>query len=293
MHLAACNHDPPAQLVPVIKRMTHDTIPIGDLLADSGYAYRIPQTWALPLRRLGIDLIVDLHPGDRGPHGTHKGATCANGNLYCPATPKALLDISPLPRAATAEQTTAHDRRCVELAKYKLSAITAHDRDGYHRVICPAAQGKLRCPHRPASITLPHERPTIHNPPEHPPVCCTQQTITVPPHINAKTAQKHDYPSPQHRTSYNRRSAAERTFSTITDPATTDIARGWCRLMGLTPIALFTATALIARNIRIADSFAARQAENQRREACGLPPKRRTRRRTTIHDLAPTAHAPP
>ncbi|MFZ0383622.1 MAG: hypothetical protein WCD11_22080 [Solirubrobacteraceae bacterium] len=62
--------------------------------------------------------------------------------------------------------------------------------------------------------------------------------------------------------------------------------------MGLTPIALFTATALIVRNIRMADAFTAHQAENQRREACGLPPKRRKRRRQTIHHLAATAHAP-
>jgi hypothetical protein len=41
----------------------------------------------------------------------------------------------------------------------------------------------------------------------------------------------------------------------------------------------------------VADAFTARQAENQRRAAYGLPPKTRTRRRTTLHDLA-TAHAP-
>ena len=91
-------------------------------------------------------------------------------------------------------------------------------------MICPAAQGKLRCPHQPQSLTLPeHDRPTILDPPEHPPVCCTQQTFTVPPTVNAKTAQKHDYPSPQHRTSYNRRTAAERTFAPPKDPASTDI----------------------------------------------------------------------
>ena len=61
--------------------------------------------------------------------------------------------------------------------------------------------------------------------------------------------------------------------------------------MGLTPIALFTATALIARNIRVADAHTARQAENQHRTVCGLPPKRRKRRRTTTHDLI-VAHAP-
>ena len=113
----------------------------------------------------------------------------------------------------------------------------------------------------------------------------------MPPHINAKTAQKHDYPSAEHRNSYNRRTAAERTFATLTDRATNDLSRGWCRQTGLTAIALHTATALIARNIRVADAHAARQAENQRREACGLPPKHRKRRRTTTHDLA-AAHAP-
>ena len=90
--------------------------------------------------------------------------------------------------------------------------------------------------------------------------------------MNAKTAQKHDYPSPAHRNSYARRSSAERTFSTIKDPATNDTSRGWCRLMGLAPIALFCATTLIARNLRIHDSYTARQAENERRAANGLPP---------------------
>jgi hypothetical protein len=292
MHLSSCDHDPPPAFVPVLQRMHNSGITISDVLVDSGYSYRIPETWALPIRQLGIDLIHDLHPNDRSPHGTHHGAIINNGNLYCPATPTTLLALGPLHRSATPEQTVTHDQLCRELAAYKLSPITSHDHDGYHRTICPAAQGKLRCAHRPQSITLPNDRPTILDPPEHPPVCCTQQTITVPPSVNAKTAQKHDYPSAAHRTSYNRRTAAERTFATLTDRATNDLSRGWCRLMGLTPIALFTATALIARNIRIHDAFTARQAENQRREACGLPPKHRKRRRNTIHDLAATAHAP-
>lgn len=293
MHLASCDHDPPAELVPVLERMTASAITIADVLADSGYAYRKPETWALPVRALGAQLIQDLHPNDRGPDATHMGAICANGRLYCPATPTALLEISPLGRGASAQQTTTHDQQSAELARYKLSPITRHDPDGYHRTICPAAQGKLRCPHRPASLTLPYDRPTISDAPEHPPACCTQQTITVPPSVNAKTAQKHDYPSPEHRASYARRSGAERTFSTIKDPATNNISRGWCRLMGLAPIALFSATVLIVRNLRVHDAFTARQAENQRRAADGLAPKHRQRRRQTTADLITTANAPP
>jgi hypothetical protein len=293
MHLASCQHDPPAQIVPVIQRMHTSGIPIADLLADSGYSYRVPETWALPLRALGAHLIQDLHPADRGPHGTHHGAIRHNGNLYCPATPTTLLELGPLPPGATPEQTQAHDTQSAELARYKLSPLTSYDPDGYRRVICPAAQGKLRCPHQPASITLTHDRPTILTPPQAPPACCTQKTITVPPTVNAKTAQKHDYPSRQHRLSYNRRTAAERTFATLTDRATNDLTRGWCRLTGLTPIALLITTALIARNIRINDAFHARQAENQRRAAQGLPPKQRKRRRQTTEDLISAANPPP
>jgi hypothetical protein len=292
MHLASCDHDPPPAFVPVLERMKASGIALADLLADSGYSYRVPATWALPIRALGADLIVDLHPNDRGPNGTHHGAICSNGRLYCPATPTALLEISPLPRGASVAQTAAHDQRTNELARYKLSAITRHDRDGYHRAICPAVQNKLRCPLRPESLTLPHTRPTILDPPEHPPACCHQKTITVPASVNAKTAQKHDYPSAEHRHSYNRRTSAERTFSTIKDPATNDTSKGWCRITGLTAIALLTATILIARNLRIHDAFTARQAENERRAANGLPPKHRKRRRTTTNNLTAQT-APP
>ncbi len=293
IQLTSCHIDPPAALVPVLARMTKDAIKIGDVLADSGYAYRVAERWALPVRRLGAQLVQDLHPNDQGTHGTHKGAVCHNGNLYCPATPKPLFELQPLARGASAEQTQAHDQRSDELSRYKLSAITSYDQDGYHRVACPAAQGKLRCPLRPASMTLAHARPQVLNTPEHPPTCCSQQTITVPASINAKTAQKHDYPSPQHRRSYARRSAAERTYATVKDPAANNLNKGSCRLMGLTPIALFTATVFIARNLRITDAFAAHQAEDQRRAANGLPPKQRRRRRQTTEDLINAANAPP
>ncbi len=111
--------------------------------------------------------------------------------------------------------------------------------------------------------------------------------------MNAKTAQKHDYPSPTHRDSYARRSSAERTFSTIKDPATNDTSRSWCRITGLTAIALFCAGVLIARNLRVADAFAARQAENEQRAANGLPPKHRRRRRHATQQLINAANTPP
>jgi hypothetical protein len=292
VQIASCHTDPPPALVPVIERMVAAGIAVTDLLADSGYAYRKAESWALPLRRLGVRLVQDTHPRDRGPRGTHMGAVRSNGNLYCPATPAALLELAPPARGADPQQIRAHDRLAGELASHKLGRISGYDPDGYHRVACPAVQGKLRCPLRPESLALAHSRPEVLEPPTEPPACCHQRTLTVPPQVNAKTAQKHDYPSPAHRRSYARRTAAERAYASVKDRASNDLTRGWCRLMGLTPIALFAATLFVARNQRVADAFRARRAEHARRLAAGLPPKRRRRRRG-LDDLIAAANAPP
>jgi len=286
MTLTSCTLDPARALVPMLTRMPGNGIALGDILAGSGYAHRDAGAWAIPLRAAGAQLIQDLHPHDRGPQGTHAGAIIANGNLYCPATPATLLQLGPLPRDATPDQITVHDTQATELARHKLGRITADDADGYHRVTCPAAMGKIRCPLRAGSMTRDRSRPEILTPPQHPPACCTQQTITVPPQVAAKTRQKHDYPSPAHRRSYARRTSSERTFSTIKDTATSNIARGWCRLTGLPPLHLWLACLLTVRNQRILTAWDTRQAGNTRRAAAGLPPKTRRRQRTTLTSLA-------
>jgi hypothetical protein len=284
--MCSCHLDPVRALLPVLLAMPAAGIPLGDVIDDSGYAHRDAGAWAIPLRAAGAQLVQDLHPHDRGPQGTHHGAVICNGSLYCPATPATLLQLGPLPPGATPEQTAAHDQQTAELARHKLGRHTADDADGYHRVSCPAAAGKIRCPLRPASMTLDRNRPEILTPPRHPPACCTQQTITVGPQIAAKTRQKHDYPSAAWRRSYARRTSAERAFSTIKDPATTSIARGWCRLMGLTPLMLWMACLLAIRNQRILHAYNARQASNARRAAAGLPPKTRKHRRTPLAQLS-------
>ena len=60
-----------------------------------------PRELGGPAAPAGAQLIQDLHPHDRGPNGTHHGAIISNGNLYCPATPRALLELGPLARDAT------------------------------------------------------------------------------------------------------------------------------------------------------------------------------------------------
>jgi hypothetical protein len=279
-------HDPAVALVPVLAGMAASGIAAGDILADSGFSSRQPGTWANPLRGIGANLVQDLHPADRGPRGTHQGAIICNGNLYCPATPKPLLQLAPLPPAATADEITAHDAQTAELARYKLGLHAADDADGYRRLACPAA-GKIRCPLRPASMTLDRDRPEILTPPKHPQACCTQKTITAGPQVAAKTRQKHDYPSQAWRHSYRRRTASERLNSSIKDTATGSIDRGWIRLTGVTPLMLCLACLMVMRNQRILAAFQARQDDEARRAANGLPPRQRARRRRELAGATP------
>jgi hypothetical protein len=137
--------------------------------------------------------------------------------------------------------------------------------------------GKLRCPLRADSMALDFERPEVLDPPPgEVPRCCAQASLTVPPVVNAKTRQKHDYPSPAHRRSYARRSAAERSFSTLKDPATTDTRRGWCRLLGRTKNLIMYAFAAVVRNLCILAVWQRRLDEAARRAAS---PGTRQRRR--------------
>jgi hypothetical protein len=284
---ASSSHDPAAALAAVLASMAAAAgVPLGDVLADSGYSHRVPATWAQPLRAAGAKLVQDLHPHDRGPQGTHEGAVICNGNLYCPQTPKPLLQLIPLPPGTSANQVAAHDQQTAELARYKLGIHTAEDADGCRRHICPAAAGKIRCPLRPQSMTLDRSRPEILTPPEHPPACCTQQTITAGPGVAAKTRQKHDYPSAEWRASYARRTAAERVNAGIKDPAVNSIDQGWIRQTGLTELMLWLACLMVVRNQRTLAAWDKRQQHSARGAA---RPRSRKRRR----ELAGAPAGPP
>jgi hypothetical protein len=288
--VASPGHDPAAGLAGVLTTMPASGIALGDIIADSGYAHRVPGTWANPLRAAGADLVQDLHPHDRGPRGTHQGAIIANGNLYCPATPAPLLQLVALPPAATTAEVAAHDQKTAELSRYKLGVHAAGDADGYRRHACPATAGKIRCPLKPASMALPRDRPEILSPPGHPPACCTQLTITAGPEVAEKTRQKHDYPSQAWRISYRRRTAAERLNAAIKDPAVNSIDRGWIRLTGVTPLMLWLACLMAVRNQRTLHASEARQQDHARRAAAsGQQPRARKRRR----ELAGAPAGPP
>jgi len=150
--LSGCDHDPVRQLAAVLLRMAADGIPLGDITDDSGYAHRDAEARAVPLRNAGAQLAQDLHPHDRGPKGTHHGAVIANGNLYCPQTPRTLPELAPLPPAASSAS---------------------------HR---PRSAGRRASP---AQTRPAHRRRRRRLPPRHLPSHRRQDPLPAPPGLNA------------------------------------------------------------------------------------------------------------
>jgi hypothetical protein len=186
MTLSSCRHDPVPAFAPVLTAMPAAGVPLGDVLADSGYSHRVPANWAAPLRRAGAALIQDLHPPRPRPQGHSPGRGHRQREPLLPVrTARAAGTRAPRPQRdeRAGRRPRREDRRGRDLADCKLGRLTSDDADGYHRAQCPAAAGKIRCPLRPASMTLDRDRPEVLSPPEHPQACCTRQTITVPPDV--------------------------------------------------------------------------------------------------------------
>jgi len=90
-----------------------------------------------------------------------------------------------------------------------------------------------------------------------------------------------------------RRSAAERSNARIKDPARIDVNKGWCRQLGFVPMTVLLTCAIVVRNLAVTDTFRKLEEDDQWREAGGLAPRTRRRRRRALADiLEATTHEP-
>ena len=271
--------------------------------ADSGYAHRDAQAWAIPLRtgrRRAGPGPAPARPRTPGnpPRRHHRQRQ--------PLLPGHAHHIA-APRPAGPRRHPAGNRRARRPGR---RARPAQARPNHHRRPRRLPPGHLPRRHRqdpmpaPPGLddTQPATGPRSSPRPKTRPPAAPSRPSPSRPQVAAKTRQKHDYPSPAHRRSYARRTGAERTFATLKDPATTSIARGWCRLTGPTPLTLWLACLLAVRNQRILDAWHARQARDARRAAAGLPPKtqapppqnpRQPRRRPAITGPSPAIFRAP
>ena len=168
--LSSCRHDPVPRLRPRADRDARQRHP----------ARRRPRRLRLlPPRSRGTG------PSRSAPPARSSSRTCTpttaapRAPTRAPSSPTGTCTARPprAPAGTRAARPRRHarsrpprtTRKTAEPARYKLGRLTADDADGYHRVQCPAATGKIRCPLRPASMTLDRDRPEILQPPRAPP----------------------------------------------------------------------------------------------------------------------------
>lgn len=215
-----------AYAVQLIDRLHKQEKPLSDLVIDRGYNFAKPERFHIPIRQAGMNLVFDLHRTDRGPKGTHEGALVVDGDLYCPALPKPFHHLEPPTVHAPRKTIEAFQTKIEIRRKYGFKKLARRpDKDGYMRMQCPAAAGKIRCPYQPKSLQLPFDKPTVSEPPAAKPKCCSQQTITVPPIVAIKPLARPQQPKQTKGHPYR---VAFAGVQTPAGPSTT-YSSSWCR----------------------------------------------------------------
>jgi len=136
-------------------------------------------------------LVMDLHPSDRGTQAPTAGDLFQRCPLL-PGHPRRCFRSNRF-RVKQARRDKLHDA-----AQPSFSATSSARRRLRRRRISPRrlpggpGQAALPGTELPCTLLLPPRDP---HPSFAPATCCVQKTITVPPSVNAKTAQRHDYPS--------------------------------------------------------------------------------------------------
>lgn len=221
------------------------------LLADRGYTYLDSQRWALPIHRLGIDQVIDLHTSQRKTRpGPIPGTFYLDGGLFVTHLPKRLHDLSAFSLGMTAEQTDTLCATYDERAPYAFTPLGKPDRErGTQRYRGPALTGRVRCPNTPASMRLdPAKRPTTPCVEGEPCACGT--TVTLGPDDYFATRQRLLYGTTAWKASYGRRSAVESANANL-KAHHAELRRGSTRVMGTRRTGILLAFILAAVNASV------------------------------------------
>lgn len=292
-----CGTDVVAPSLRLLDRMGEGGRPVDELLVDRGYSFKDGSRWGAELSRRDIAQVLDLHPTEVGPR-EHEGMVVIAGVPHRPALPEELwhiqrparLSVPVLKASATSVERERHqlkvdqleafadtvaERQCYSFVKFARPRRTAKDQ-GAWRWECPAQAGKLRCANCPMSAHLPADTPEVADPPDPhsaggAPACCTQRTVTVPGAATRKLAQEHYWGSPEWFTSFAGRTRVEGFFGNLKGASTSNVRRGWCRLMGIVKTSVMVACAVAATSISLLRAWAKRTGDYSCRLAAPLP----------------------
>lgn len=299
--LTPANVDPQTQVMGVVRDLVAEQR-IDTLISDRGYTFSKAERWALPLKEMGVEPVLDLHPDQRSTQGSYDGALMIDGGFYCPAMPQSLHHIERLDQFA---KKAEREKFFADIERRQLYEFRNHGVPGPgkpQRMKCPAAAGVIRCPLKPASQNLPYTYPTAYPDPglqSDPPTCCAQTTISVPVEIQANTRQKLTWGTREWFDVYGRlRPSVESFFGLIKDPGKEHMSRGRIKMMGLAKTSVMVAFWAAAANLRLLDAFEreqARLANAKTKSALSVFVSRTPRRRRALSlaGRAASANAPP
>lgn len=132
-------------------------------------------------------------------------------------------------------------------------------------------------------MNLPYDQPTIYPGQEllaAPPVCCTQQTMSVPVEIQSNTRQTPAWGTRDWFDIYGRfRPAVESFFSMITDAGKEHMERGRIKVMGIAKTSILVAFWAASANFRLIDAFEREQRRVQDPDRMPYSPRKPRKRR--------------
>ena len=228
-------------------------LPVERIVADRGFTQK-PTNFLDPIRQAGIHLTYDLKEPDAGVSGTYLGNLVIDGWPYSPAIPKRLHKVSKPGPGASKTQWDAFTRKMLDRDPYRWPA---HGRPAPDkaRVASPATRNRLKC--RVAKNTAPAAAPICtvkHQPNE----ACAITTMTFTSATAPRTYQYPAWGTSDWHSLWKQRSAVERFFGHLQSPARIGFDRGRFQVRRITKVAVVTAAFVIATNISLIESAAAK-----------------------------------
>jgi hypothetical protein len=275
--------DPAANAITALTSVVDRGHPQHLLGVDRAYSNCVADTFQLPARALGYQLVIDYKIDQLGVQESYAGAKLVDGAFCSAGIPDSVAYATRDFRLGRIDEETRR-ARIEERRAYLLRDKEKPDDQGHVRKVCPAAGGApcAACELKPESLTKAPTKTRIPVTDElraNPPQVCKQLSVTIPPEAGAKFLQPLLHGSEEWARTYAAlRNASEGMNGDIKDGAHTaldDPRRR--RVRGVAAQSLFVALALVATNLRRVDAFA-RQA---RPDDKGVPRKQRPPRRRT------------
>jgi hypothetical protein len=261
--------------------------PRRDVLADRAYTSEVGRAddWIWPLFALGFDSVHALTEDQlgQGRRPLLNGAIVIDGQPYSPRLPEHLRNLTPPKIGSPKSAISTYQQQVAQRMPYALHAVGGRRDDGAWDFGCREMSllGALRCDLKPDSMAkLPTPRrlttdPTLFRPRRKPAICGQQKSRVQMTELPFWQPTPHG--SAEWWDSFNRRNRIEGVFGNVKNDAAQNVTRGRFRVMGLAKVSLMSLFIVMAANLRLTQTFHARQLKvaDAAREAAGHVRQRR------------------